>query len=313
MMRNFLIKISFFAFIIFLIDNVFSYALQYARPIDYKLFIDAKKELFKKDKYYDILIIGDSHISDALDTRIIENNLNMTAFNLGVYHASPYECYYLTVAALNHLVKKPKIIIIGTNPASFNKEAKLRHNYTPLIINDYIISWELHLSSREPLDASFFLKLVKEKYLFQSLLGKILGNKYHPTREIRTTYNGYLETTNYNDSLESTKQQPQIKAKPFEFKKVQINYFNKTIALIMKQNIKIIFVNTPNSNKRKITNGILDSISNTYKIPYFNADYTVLEKNLIKKDFLNAGHLNCFGAKKFTTELVNWIRINNLQ
>ena len=115
-MKRFLVRFFFFVLIFVVLDRSFGLVLQSQRPIDYRLFIESKLAFFNSTKSTDVLIIGDSHIADALDPRTIEKNTKLQAFNLGIYHSSPFENYFVTKAALDHFKEKPKIIVLGTNP-----------------------------------------------------------------------------------------------------------------------------------------------------------------------------------------------------
>src|SRR5689334_5487929 len=99
-MKSFLGRILVFGLILVVADQSLGFLLKANRPVDYKLFIDEKKKFFEDDKQYDVLIIGDSHTADAFDPRIIEAKTGLTAFNLGVYHATPYENYFMLKSAL---------------------------------------------------------------------------------------------------------------------------------------------------------------------------------------------------------------------
>jgi hypothetical protein len=317
-MKKFLFNIFLFVAGLVMIDRVIYYSLQYARPIDYKLFIDAKKDFFKEDKEYDILLIGDSHIANAIDPRILLSELNMSAFNLGIYSSSPFEWYFTVKAALNAAKQKPKIVMIGTNPAMFSRKVAVGQ-YTPLIVNDFTTHLKLGLYSDEALQSSFFFKSVKEQYLFEAVVNKITGKKYVPTRDIYTTSNGYLEVRNQIPGTNWNKFELETKL-PINIK--QIDYFNKTISFLIEKNIKVIIINPPmyfdsleaeSENRFNEFRRILDSSALKYKIPVFNQNYTVLKDSLQQNDFLNTGHLNFYGAKKFTYKLSYWMKDNGFK
>src|SRR5689334_14695449 len=102
-MKRFVITTAIFLSVLVVGDRLVSMLLQLYRPIDYKQFIDAKRSLFDSDRSYDVLLIGDSHIADAVDPRCLDSICGLSAFNLGIYHATPFENYYVLKAALEHL------------------------------------------------------------------------------------------------------------------------------------------------------------------------------------------------------------------
>jgi hypothetical protein len=318
-MKRFLIKLALFLVILIALDRVLNLGLQSVRPVDYKYFIDAKKEFFENDIYYDIWLLGDSHIADAVDPRCLEKFSGLTSFNLGIYHSTPYENYFTLLAALKHKSQKPKAIILGTNPEMFFKPA-IPGEYTPLIINDLTLRWKLMLHSSDPVEMSYFFKSVKEKYLFNSLFKKIAGQKYVPTREVHETFNGYLETHNQSKGVNWNNSANNLNYDSVN--RIQLDYFRREIDLARENGIKVYVVNPPvwreklkTSQDSLVYNGFLSAIGDLekeYSLPVFNSNFTILQNELVKGDFLNVDHLNYFGATKFSTELSRWIGADNL-
>jgi hypothetical protein len=312
-MKRFLIQSVLFISIFCLLDWCISRALKASRPVDYRQFVEAKQEFFDRPANVDFLIVGDSHIADALDPSIIKQKIGLSAFNLGVYHASPYEWYYLSVGALRNCQIMPKHLIVGTNPDMFKRDVTVG-KYTPLIVNDFQTQLELYLNSPTGLDKSFFFQTLREDYLFNSLFSQLKGKKYIPTRVVKSISNGYLETTN---------QMPNVKwdgkeTNSYEDKKInndQIRYFIQLIEFAESKNVKVLVVNSPiwSSNIQtrsehddfKKTKELIDSISMSQGIPVFNSDYLIALK---QSDFLNTDHLNGYGAKKFSAEFCKWYK-----
>lgn len=314
-MKHFLVKIAVFIVVLFAADLLVSSVLRWYRPIDYRQFLDAKQTLFQSDSTYDVLIIGDSHVADAIDPRVLDSICGLTSFNLGIYHSTPFENYHALVAALEHMPKKPKTIILGTNPHMFIKKAT-PGQYTALIVNRLDTKWSLYRDSEMPVDASFFLRSVKERYLFSSVYRSLRGGKYKPTREVHAIYNGYLESRNQIRGTNWTdfKDHDGYVAP----KDIQLDYFNRMIALARAQHIEVLIVNPPLWNplleaerKRadfKDFTASLGKFHDQYDVAVFNENFTVLDSALTQGDFLNTEHLNYFGAKKFSIELATWLK-----
>jgi hypothetical protein len=313
-MKAFLIRVVLFAAILIAIDKIAGVLLHTTMPFDFKIFLEAKQDFFRTDKDYDVVIIGDSHVADGIDPKVMEDSLHLSVFNLGVYHASPYECYYLAKAVLQHQSKKPKIIILGTNPIMFNRKMS-PGKYTPLIINNFLTKLGLYYFSEDGINGEYFFHIVREKYLFKSLLKKIMGEKYVPTRSIENTYNGYLKNTS---QIAGTDWNAVSTANTDSIIEAQVGYFNKTIELLSQENIKVVVANTPlwenklaslKTDKIFIkTDSILKMSCKKNHIDFFNSDYSVLRDTLVKSDFLNTEHLNSSGAQKYTSELSKWLR-----
>lgn len=317
-MSKFLRDVILFLVVLFLIDRGVFYILQNQRPIDYKYFLENKQSFFQKKENIDLLIIGDSHIADAIDPRILKKENNLNTFNLAIYHASPFETYYTTLKALDHLEQAPKIILIGTNPIMFNRPIG-KGKYTSLITNDFLLSTQMSLDANEGINADLFFKSIEEKHLIKPLVKKYLGKKYHPTREVTTTNNGFLEFKNQkpNQTWSNFKTDPNH---PSTINPKQIEYFEKTIKILLEKKIKVIFVNPPIwSEKLKFLSessgfdsfkNVLHDISLKNNIPIYNADDSILQDELVKNDFLDPEHLNHYGAVKFTHHLSSFLKQN---
>ena len=100
-----------------------------------------------------MLVIGSSCIADALDPRSIERNIKLKTYNLGIYHSFPFQNYYVTKC--RKAPSKPSIIVLGANPAMFEREMS-KGKYTPLILKTK--SFELISNSVEGF-CQFLLKL----------------------------------------------------------------------------------------------------------------------------------------------------------
>lgn len=310
-MRRFIFRLFLFTLVLWIGDRFTVRVLEYFRPVDYRLFIDAKSEFFDANRSYDLVIIGDSHISDALNSRIIDFRLNLRSFNLGVYHASPYEWYNLLKASIASKERPPKYIVIGVNPDMFFRELRAG-KYTPVIIDNVLAEYGLYKNSNDGIDASFFVQSVEQRDLFLSMWHQILGKKYVPTRQIRDVYSGYLETRN----SKKLRNWSSYKVAHKEIVSDQIIYFEKLLSLAVKHDIKIFIVNSPiwkdlqvsrNSNSDfKDTQIIVGELSRKYNVEIFNDNYNYGIDELSKEDFLDPEHLNCKGAKKFTGKFCEW-------
>lgn len=318
-MRKFLFDILKFFAVLVVLDISLGYLLTTQRPIDYKQFLDAKKEFFDRNEHFDVLIIGDSHVADAVDPRILEKNLSLKSYNLGVYHSSPYENYHVTKAALNRLKKKPNLLILGTNPIMFERPVS-KGKYGPLIL-PYSYQFNLAKNSEEGFDIAFFSKTFREKYLFKSLFNKLKGKKYTPTREVKDVYNGHLKFFNQKADVEwHDFEKPKLDS----LYEVQIQYFEKTIELAKEQDIAVLVVHPPiwkenlsvlaKSESYERFSKIIEKLVEKHKLsvyydypndPHFQDTIT-----FEMKDFLNPQHLNYYGSEKFTKELIRFLEKN---
>ena len=310
-MKRFIFKTIVFIFILFILDRAVFIFLQSQRPEDYKIFIDSKKEFFQKNFDVDLLIIGDSHIADALDTRTLESCAKISSYNLGVYHSSPFENYYITKSALNHLKIYPKTVVLGTNPVMFNRNLS-KGKYTPLILNFNI---DLILNSNDRFDNTVFFKTYKERYIFKYLYRRLKGEKYKPTRKIINEYHGHLKF--YNQIENTNWANFGINSHGSIINRDQVKYFIKTIELLRKHGIEIIIVNPPiwhvqmetivKSKNYKIFKNIINRISSKYNIDVYNSNFNSFQNEFEKDCFLNTQHLNYNGSTIFTNHFCKYL------
>lgn len=321
-MKQFLTKIFIFTVFLFAIDKLFYNMLLEQRPADYKSYIEEKQRFFNQEKHYDVLIIGDSHIADGVDTRTL-NNCGFTAFNLGLYHSSPYEWYYTLVHALNTLPSPPSMVIVGTNPVMFNRRNS-KGKYTPLVINDPILGFSLAFNSKEGIEAGSFFNSVQEQYLipkdsggFPDFKSWFFGKEPNPRRIIKSIFNGHLEFYNQLPAQwEGYSGKAGLWGWPNE---PQVEHFNAVLELLKSKNIKTVVVNTPiwsnllnyyieNRPRWESFDKTLNESCTLYGVPIFNQDYSLLQNELSKNDYLNTVHLSYPGSVKFTTELCDFLK-----
>lgn len=311
-MQKLLIKIVIFSALVFSMDRLISMVLQAYRPVDYIGFIDAKQDYFLQEQQFDMLLMGDSHIADALDSRVLEEKCNMSVFNLGVYISSPYESYHTLKYTLEQKDSAPKVIVIGTNPVMFTLPIDAG-KYTPLVVNDAAFTLSLYTQADDPDYTTFFFKTAKEKYLAKALVNGLLGKTGKPYREIEETYNGFMLIRNQIDGT-------RWDGVPQKYEKVnqfQVRYFGKLIELALDNEIQLYIINPPIWWKQleivEKTKGfeefqnIIDSVANQHNIPVHNLNHRILEGELVFENYLNHEHLNYSGASKYSPLIGDWI------
>ena len=302
-------KIIILFLLIIAIDCVLFGVMQKYRPIDYKLFLDSKKEYFKLDYDPDILILGDSHIADSLDTRTLEALTGLNAYNLGVYQASPFETYYLAKEAVKGR-RNLSTVILGTNPSMFEKELSAG-KYTPLIIgNDFGLIY----NSVEGLDKSVLIRSLREKDLVVNVIRRLIGRKYVPTREVKSVYHGHLE---FYNQIANVDWNPVGTSDSYsKSREKQKKYFVKTVEYLLKNGINVVIVNSPvwppelkeimKTSYYKYFSDTIKDVTRYYGLHYLNEEYDILENQTDKSSFLNADHLNYYGSKIFTKEICSY-------
>lgn len=312
-MKSLLLKALLFSIILFATDRLIVWILQSSRPADYVGFIDAKAEIFEAEDKYDLLLMGDSHISDAIDPKILEDSLGLAAFNAGIFLSSPYETYQTFKYLLEEKGQKPKVLVLGTNPVMFTLEADAG-KYTPLVVKDPLFILDLYRQSDNPDYTTYFFKTAKEKYLAKALVNKILGKNKKPYREIENIYHGYLTV---NNQIEGTNWEgvPWQKA---AINKSQVRYFSEMIELAHKNDVQTFIVNPPiwweqlstieETEGFKEFQHLVDSIGKAHNTPIHNLDHRFLKDQLVFENFLNHEHINYSGSLKYSPAIAHWLK-----
>ena len=232
------LKLLLFVGLLLVIDNWINAQIQVAVPEDYKFAIEAKSSYDPSEKY-DILIVGDSHVADALVPSIIEEETGLKAFNIAVYRSTPYENYYLLrdVLARGHT---PKIVVLGTNPRMFVKEVT-SGLYTPLFIENLLIKLDLLKASFDSSNIGLFTKTGSNQYLVIPYLKLSLGiqNEMKLFRHVESIDNGYL--VNQKCTARSELGHPMFPISVYQREEIlpeQVDHFERMIQLLEDQNVK---------------------------------------------------------------------------
>jgi hypothetical protein len=313
-MKVFIGKIIILISIFILFDFAIANLIKRIRPVDYGAFVESRIDFLEDEKDYDAILIGDSHVADAIDTRILEEKCGISAYNLGIYHATPFDNYFFLKKILSN-GKKPKYLILGTNPEMFYKKPQ-PSKYLYSIVDDLSLNIEMNRYSEGKFDTYSLIKSGNEKYLVPTIFKKITGEKYVPTREVTSVYNGFLKFSNQTKDLNWDS----FKIKDKKIYSGQIMYFCKLIELGILNNMQIVIVNPPiwksKSDAFEDTryflafNKVLEMVSEKYKLKIYNKSTRDLDANLVKEDFLNLDHLNYTGAVKTTNSFASWYNQN---
>ena len=142
----------------------------------------------------------------------------------------------------------------------------------------------------------------------------MIGKSYQETREIKDVYNGHLKFFNQIPNSEWHKF---TKIKESELKKVQVDYFEKTIQLALKNNITVIVVRSPiwkknykailGTNSYKDYNAKIYELTKKYDLKTYDYELTNSIVEYKQSDFLNSQHLNYKGSLKFTNKFCNFL------
>ncbi len=305
-LKNSLIKVSLFAGIVLL----FSVSLHY--------FLDAQMKQLRYDDAgvwnqisqggidADVLIMGSSRAATHIDPAHISETANKSCFNLGMmghnFYIENARYYYY----LQHN-RAPQIIILSLDYESLQRRSDL-FNHTQFLayLNDPAVAQATRAyNGFSKYDYALpLLKYVGERTLIFSLF----NNYFFPARNKPDRVNGFLaRDLKWNADVD--KVLDTLKAYSVSPDSLSLAAFESFLKDAKAKNIKVVFVHSPTHllGQQKVVNrkeimALYQKYAWQFSIPFF--DYATDSMCSQKSYFLNATHLNKYGAALFTRKLI---------
>jgi hypothetical protein len=290
-MKSFLIKLFVFVIAFLLIEYSIGFVIE-------KFYFKAKSgEIYKSNHGFnnckeDILFFGASEISHHFISKIIEDSLNQTCYNLGQDgYGINYQLPLLqTIISYN----KPKLIVISAHQL-FNLKTDYISSLFPYYYNNEFVTKAIIDNSK-----FYKFKLYFKTFAFNSKILKSIKSFF----TIDPEYNGYSPLFGGNKNLKLVRARNSA-----EISTTSMNQFRKFIENSKIERIKLIVLNPPRyeipfneSNSYSI-----DSFCKSNNLSYFDfsKDTSFLNHPEIFKD---AGHLNHIGALILTNKFIQKIK-----
>jgi hypothetical protein len=306
-MKIFLIKIFLFCLPLiitaFTLDNLISKQLFKSQNKTYLVW----NNLVKGKINSKILIYGSSRARAHVSSKILENTLKLSTYNLGIdgYCFDMQYCRHQLILKNN---SKPKYII---QTLDYHTLGAIRNLYQyeqfcPYIHNRIIRKTISNYNGFNWFD--YHIPLVRYYGRTRELIlaTNILFNKDH---DISNRYNGFYNIIkDWDGEFEKMKKKRESLSQKMD-NGVRL-LFENYLKSVEKQNIKVIFVYTPEyiegqkfiSNRAEIIN-IYKYFSKKYNIPFL--DYSSDPICLQRTYFYNAEHLNLLGSNLFSKKLAS--------
>jgi len=262
------------------------------------------------------LIYGSSRAYEHMDPLIIERKTGLSSYNLGLDGQN----FYMHRLRHNEYMKhntKPRYIIYSLEVSTLTKKdgGFNKKQYFPFMF------WNRELKEYlSPLEGfskqEFYLPLVR--YMGDpELLAEIAEDILQPSiQEKPCRVKGYRGMEQeWNKDFEEA--QKKYKAYPMEVDSSYVRMFDEFLEECTSENIKFIFIYTPQyidgqkfvSNKDSIL-GIYRDLGNKYDIPFIDYSHDSISYN--KKYFYNSSHLNKIGSQLFSNIFVDYLIDNKL-
>lgn len=249
----------------------------------------------KKTQSIDVLFLGSSHAYRGFDTR---NFKDEKTFNLGSSSQTPIQTQVLLNRYLSTL--NPKIVIYEVFPGPFTGDGV--ESSLDIISNDKVdyhsIEMALKVNSIKVYNTLIY-------GFFRDCFG-LNQSFFEPNEKENDTYipGGFVES-----KIKHYKHHEPQK-REWYFNKKQLEAFNENLNLLKQKNIKTILVYAPITKSlynSYVNNNYVDSLMNTYNIPYYNFNNLVLLKDSL--DFNDDNHLNQNGVNKFNENFIKNINL----
>lgn len=293
-------------------DYTISYFLKNAHehPGD----LEVMNDIYNRKANCEIAIYGSSRAWVQINSKLIEDSLNRSAYNFGI-DGHNFRLQYLRHLEFIKHNNKPNYIIVSVDLLSFQKMQDLyqQSQFLPFMLwNKNITSFTSSYVGFNKAD--YYIPLIR--YLGETdALNLSLKTAFRYAINKQKTpirYKGFAGMTNeWNSDLENAKA---ISAEyVVNFDPSLIRLFETFIGECLNNKIELILVYPPEyiegqhfvSNRDEVIN-VFKSISTHYNLPFF--DYSTDEICFDKSLFYNASHLNKKGADLFTIKLIRDIK-----
>lgn len=268
-------------------------------------------EMFDKNEYYDVLLLGSSRTHRNIDTHICDSLSQFTFYNAGISGAGGYEM----LTALNGFLfvhPRPKVVILNIDIGIVNIDRVFFNPnfYLPSLNNDAVYSSlkrkEYPVFMLKYLPPSRFIEY-NDDVRIDAIRG-LIGKKETPFKQ----YKGYLamyENVGKFDTVFLKKEQLALVKENFK-------YLDSVVDICASKGIKLVFITSPvykrfYVNKYSDYPNFINHIKNNYKVPILFFDNS--ELNFNRKYFSDNIHLNKLGSELFSKDLVKSLGVNILK
>lgn len=244
-----------------------------------------------------VLIAGDSHLQKSVNPDYFASAQNIS--QLG-------EPYVLTFWKLKQIFKSavPDTLLLGFAPHNISAFNDLKFSNdswsNEMFSRSYPIEEFKTISTIVPVDYKTFYKVLWKQTAFYpkknhgNYIGKYVNRK----------------TSNVSDYKSAAERHYYEKGMELGISRLSIEYLDSIVMLCRSRNIKLVLVNSP--VHQKYSELIPADIRKEYmqlENKYRADRVLIFRASDIYADslFLNADHLNEYGAKRFTNELVNFL------
>jgi len=312
-MKKFLIKIVFFLIPLLLLMVLADFYItkKLKNNHEYPGEIEVWNDIYKSNINTDIAIYGSSRAWVHIDPKILEDSLNMKAYNFGI-DGHNFWLQYLRHKEYLEYNKQPKLIIMSVDVFSLAKRQDLYelNQFLPYMLwNENIINATSSYKGFTFQDYYFPLFRYYGKIRGSNSILKLTSNE-NPEKAYRN--NGFRGMErNWNNDLAKAKLN--LNEYAIDVDSSSVNLFQQFLLECKSNQITVILVYTPEyiegqnfvTNREKVIN-IYNDFSKKHNVLFL--DYSNDEISQERDFFYNASHLNKKGSELFTRNLSQYIK-----
>lgn len=283
-MKRFFLQILHFTIIFVLINIIY---LSVIALTDHE-FGKRIESLRFKNPDYELLVLGNSLAFDGIDTEFLTSN-RIKSYNLALGGSSIKTSYIQLYEYLEKYSIKPHYVILGLGSYMGIDNSEIIH---PIV--------EITMKTHKP--SASDLPILKFKWLGVELLKKIVSSKHRKAKVVDGQLKfqkTVVDNTNFTNTY--------LNLHKFELS----NWIGKIAELCSENNIEFIIIEMPGfknvQNVTKIGPHIIH-FTDGYESSLYNLnskDYCAIFNS--ERDWIGNSHLNEFGARKFTVEMLKYI------
>lgn len=262
----------------------------------------------------DLFFLGSSHTYRSFNPEIFDAALGSHSFNLGTSDQTPMTSYFVLKEILN--TQKPKSVILEVYWLTLMKGDQFRNaSYNYEYIRSPNVREEFY---RDGFDWKGRMLLIFPSYRYRNNLNDVfrLATGKVPGFEDKGEYKvkGYVEAS---DTVRLKDLNKQNEFDGFLFKKQnierkQILYIKKIVDLCRSRGISIVFITAPLPpvSLGKVTDyrnihDYINQLALGLNVPYMDTNTDAPKGLFNNEDFMDEGHLNKTGVRKFDAYLLN--------
>ena len=314
MVKKFFLK----SIILFLIISCILYSIA---PILVKPWYHAKMNqgLYNTDEYFDVVLLGSSHMNGLIDPDVLSEKCNLNAFNYGSGGQPINVTYYLLKEILNNH-ECPKLVVLDVYYLGLLNEYG-EDSYIRYVLDNFKFSKNKIDAINNCVPFNERISYIFPIFKYHNRWNQLTESDYILNSDFDTSINGFeAGDDQYGLDLASNQYSSDIGEIPYSSEQ----YLLKIIELSKEYNFQLIFVNAPYdyTSNDSITTWYYDDAAMMNKIEEIAADYDIPFINYssidkmdsinfdFKSDMNNIGHVNKSGAAKVSSDFANFINEN---